>query len=69
MIRPGLKRVKAICEAIKDAASVLQLPLPKLLCEPGRSLIGSACVTAYNRLIKSGSRNSHLRSNRWRDVR
>ncbi len=22
-------------------------PLPKLLCEPGRSLIGSACVTAY----------------------
>jgi len=39
--------VKAICEAIKDAASAQNLPLPKLLCEPGRSLIGSACVTAY----------------------
>jgi diaminopimelate decarboxylase len=24
-----------------------QLPLPKLLCEPGRSLVGTACVTAY----------------------
>ena len=23
------------------------LPLPKLLCEPGRSLIATACVTAY----------------------
>jgi diaminopimelate decarboxylase len=39
--------VKAICEAIQDACVAQQLPLPKLLCEPGRSLIGSACVTAY----------------------
>ncbi len=39
--------VKAICEAIKEACQAQQLPLPKLLCEPGRSLIGSACVTAY----------------------
>ncbi len=39
--------VKSICEAIKDACQTQQLPLPKLLCEPGRSLIGSACVTAY----------------------
>lgn len=39
--------VKAICEAITDACAAQQLPLPKLLCEPGRSLIGSACVTAY----------------------
>jgi len=39
--------VKAICEAIKDACVAQQLTLPKLLCEPGRSLIGSACVTAY----------------------
>ena len=39
--------VKGICEAIKDACESQQLPLPKLLCEPGRSLIGSACVTAY----------------------
>jgi diaminopimelate decarboxylase len=39
--------VKEICEAMKDACVTQQLPLPKLLCEPGRSLIGSACVTAY----------------------
>ncbi len=39
--------VRNICEAIKDAAKAQQLPLPKLLCEPGRSLVGSACVTAY----------------------
>ena len=39
--------VKAICEAVKNACESQQLPLPKLLCEPGRSLIGSACVTAY----------------------
>ena len=39
--------VKGICEVIKNACAASQLPLPKLLCEPGRSLIGSACVTAY----------------------
>ena len=39
--------VKTVCEGIKDACSAQKLPLPKLLCEPGRSLIGEACVTAY----------------------
>ncbi|MES1023830.1 diaminopimelate decarboxylase [Gloeocapsa sp. BRSZ] len=39
--------VKGVCEAIKDACAAQQLALPKLLCEPGRSLIGAACVTAY----------------------
>jgi diaminopimelate decarboxylase len=39
--------VKAICEAVREACAAQQLPLPKLLCEPGRSLIGTACVTAY----------------------
>jgi diaminopimelate decarboxylase len=39
--------VRAICEAIKNACVAHNLPLPKLLCEPGRSLIGQACVTAY----------------------
>lgn len=39
--------VKAICEAVQEACAAQQLPLPKLLCEPGRSLIGTACVTAY----------------------
>ena len=39
--------VKTICEAIKNACVAHELPLPKLLCEPGRSLIGQACVTAY----------------------
>ncbi len=39
--------VKGVCEALTTACEEQQLPLPKLLCEPGRSLIGSACVTAY----------------------
>jgi len=39
--------VKAISESICNACQAHQVPLPKLLCEPGRSLIGPACVTAY----------------------
>lgn len=39
--------VKTVAESIVTACQAQQLPLPKLLCEPGRSLIGSACVTAY----------------------
>ncbi|TVP59408.1 MAG: diaminopimelate decarboxylase [Nodularia sp. (in: Bacteria)] len=39
--------VKAICEVIQSACIEANLPLPKLLCEPGRSLIATACITAY----------------------
>jgi diaminopimelate decarboxylase len=39
--------VKGVCEALIAACEEQQLPLPKLLSEPGRSLIGTACVTAY----------------------
>lgn len=39
--------VKGVCEAMVFSCEQQQLPLPKLLSEPGRSLIGSACVTAY----------------------
>jgi diaminopimelate decarboxylase len=39
--------VKGVCEALSAACEEQQLPLPKLLSEPGRSLIGPACVTAY----------------------
>ncbi|WP_414576103.1 diaminopimelate decarboxylase [Anabaena sp. CCY 9402-a] len=39
--------VKAICEVVQAACAVENLPLPKLLSEPGRSLIAPACVTAY----------------------
>jgi diaminopimelate decarboxylase len=39
--------VKGVCEALSRACEEQQLPLPKLLSEPGRSLIGTACVTAY----------------------
>ncbi|KAB8330659.1 diaminopimelate decarboxylase [Scytonema tolypothrichoides VB-61278] len=40
--------VKPICEVIQQASEANNLPLPKLLSEPGRSLIGTACVTAYS---------------------
>ncbi|MEO3707062.1 diaminopimelate decarboxylase [Trichormus azollae] len=39
---------KAICEVVQQACTAENLPLPKLLCEPGRSLIATACVTAYS---------------------
>ncbi|KGF71783.1 diaminopimelate decarboxylase [Neosynechococcus sphagnicola sy1] len=39
--------VKVICDAMVTACQIQQLPLPKLLSEPGRSVIGPACVTAY----------------------
>ncbi len=39
--------VKAICEIIQTTCAAENLPLPKLLSEPGRSLIAAACVTAY----------------------
>ncbi|NEO99984.1 MAG: diaminopimelate decarboxylase [Symploca sp. SIO2E9] len=39
--------VQNVCQAMVDACKQQQIPLPKLLCEPGRSLVGSACVTAY----------------------
>ncbi|MGL4619982.1 MAG: diaminopimelate decarboxylase [Chroococcidiopsis sp.] len=39
--------LQALCQAVKAACESQNLPLPKLLCEPGRSLIGTACVTAY----------------------
>ncbi|MBE9127085.1 MULTISPECIES: diaminopimelate decarboxylase [unclassified Coleofasciculus] len=39
--------VKGVCEALISACEERQLPLPRLLSEPGRSIVGSACVTAY----------------------
>ena len=39
--------VKTVAEAVVKACAKQRMPLPRLLCEPGRSLIGSACVTAY----------------------
>lgn len=40
--------VKTICDRLTRACAEANLPLPRLLCEPGRSLIGTACVTAYS---------------------
>ncbi|MCC5900039.1 MAG: diaminopimelate decarboxylase [Phormidium sp. BM_Day4_Bin.17] len=40
--------VKTICDRLSRACAEANLPLPRLLCEPGRSLIGTACVTAYS---------------------
>lgn len=39
--------VKVICDGVQRACQEHDLPLPKLLAEPGRSLIGTACITAY----------------------
>jgi diaminopimelate decarboxylase len=39
--------VKAVSNAVETACNQADIPLPKLIAEPGRSLVGSACVTAY----------------------
>lgn len=39
--------VKTVAESVAHACESQGVPLPRLICEPGRSLIGSACVTAY----------------------
>ena len=39
--------VKTVSAAIAQACDMHQVPYPKLISEPGRSLIGSACVTGY----------------------
>jgi diaminopimelate decarboxylase len=39
--------VQVVAESITTACQSQQVPLPKLIAEPGRSLVGSACVTAY----------------------
>ncbi len=39
--------VKTVSAGVTAAFVTEGLALPKLLCEPGRSLVGSTCVTAY----------------------
>jgi diaminopimelate decarboxylase len=39
--------VRAAAQSVVKACEAKNLPLPKLLAEPGRSLIGTACITAY----------------------
>jgi diaminopimelate decarboxylase len=39
--------VKGVSRAVMKACDSYQFPYPKLIAEPGRSLVGSACVTAY----------------------
>ena len=38
---------KTVCDAVHEACKANDIPLPRLIAEPGRSLIGSSCVTAY----------------------
>jgi diaminopimelate decarboxylase len=39
--------VQVVAESITRACADHAIPLPRVLAEPGRSLIGNACVTAY----------------------
>lgn len=39
--------VRTITTAVKKAAEVYNLPLPKLIVEPGRSIVGEAGITLY----------------------
>jgi len=39
--------VQALARAVREEARALQLPLPKLMLEPGRTIVGDAGVTLY----------------------
>ncbi len=39
--------VKTVAEAVTKACQDRQLALPKLIAEPGRSMVATACITAY----------------------
>ena len=39
--------VQSVCDGVKAGFSAAGLDLPRLLCEPGRSLVGPSTVTAY----------------------
>ena len=39
--------VKAVSTAMENACRQAEIALPRIIAEPGRSLIGSACITAY----------------------
>lgn len=39
--------VETVATAVQQAFAQSGIPLPKVLCEPGRSVIGPAAVTAY----------------------
>ncbi len=39
--------VQTVCKAVTIACQDRDIPLPKLISEPGRSLVGSSTVTAY----------------------
>jgi diaminopimelate decarboxylase len=38
---------QAVARAVQEAFETAGIPLPKLICEPGRSLVGPSTVTAY----------------------
>jgi len=39
--------VEAVATAVEQSFTAAGIPLPKVLCEPGRSVVGPAAVTAY----------------------
>ena len=39
--------VKTVCDAVTKACETRGLALPKLISEPGRSMVATSCVTAY----------------------
>ncbi len=39
--------VAGVCQSLVTACQAQNIPLPKVIAEPGRSLVASACVTAY----------------------
>jgi diaminopimelate decarboxylase len=39
--------VQTVAQSVTSAFGNLGLPLPKLLCEPGRSIVANSCITAY----------------------
>ncbi len=39
--------IKLLCDTVKECCKKYEMPLPKLLVEPGRSIVGSSTLTLY----------------------
>ncbi len=45
--KPQEEYIKLLAKSIKDYCNTNEFPLPKLIIEPGRSIVGDTCMTLY----------------------
>jgi len=61
--------IQVVAEAVTTACQERGLELPRLMCEPGRSLVATAGVTLYSVGSRNDPERAHLRGHRRRHER